>query len=86
MRYAAVLIVTVLLAVTGPARGASSSNILSNKVASTTEQSAERTQDPASGSAVFNERSSKAQDFAVFGLIGLGIIGLLWIRRHTSEL
>jgi hypothetical protein len=26
------------------------------------------------------------QDLSLFGILGLGIIGLLWIRRHTSEL
>lgn len=26
------------------------------------------------------------QDLSLFGVLGLGIIGLLWIRRHTSEL
>ena len=25
-------------------------------------------------------------DLSLFGVIALGIIGLLWIRRHTSEL
>jgi hypothetical protein len=26
------------------------------------------------------------QDLSIFGVISLGIIGLFWIRRHTSEL
>ena len=27
-----------------------------------------------------------AQDLYLFGVISLGVIGLFWIRRHTSEL
>lgn len=27
-----------------------------------------------------------AQDLSLFGVISLGVIGLFWIRRHTSEL
>jgi len=30
--------------------------------------------------------SPSIQDLSLFGVLGLGIIGLLWIRRHTSEL
>ena len=26
------------------------------------------------------------KDLSIFGVISLGIIGLFWIRRHTSEL
>jgi hypothetical protein len=30
--------------------------------------------------------TASAQDLSLFGVISLGIIGLFWIRRHTSEL
>ena len=29
---------------------------------------------------------ASAQDLSLFGVLALGIIGLLWVRRHTSEL
>lgn len=29
---------------------------------------------------------ASAQDLSLFGIISLGVIGLFWIRRHTSEL
>ena len=37
-------------------------------------------------SARSNSQPASAQDLAIFGVIALGVIGLLWIRRHTSEL
>lgn len=30
--------------------------------------------------------SASALDLSFFGVIALGVIGLFWIRRHTSEL
>ena len=30
--------------------------------------------------------TTSAQDLSLFGILALGIIGLLWIRRHTAEL
>jgi hypothetical protein len=30
--------------------------------------------------------TASAQDLSIFAVISLGVIGLLWIRRHTSEL
>ncbi len=30
--------------------------------------------------------NTSAQDLSIFGVISLGVIGLFWIRRHTSEL
>lgn len=30
--------------------------------------------------------NASALDLSLFGVISLGVIGLLWIRRHTSEL
>jgi hypothetical protein len=29
---------------------------------------------------------TSAADLSLFGILALGIIGLLWVRRHTSEL
>lgn len=29
---------------------------------------------------------TSAADLSLFGILTLGIIGLLWVRRHTSEL
>ncbi len=44
--------------------------------------------DPETVVATDAERQSQASalDLALFGVIGLGVLGLLWIRRHTSEL
>ncbi len=36
--------------------------------------------------AVHSDPTVSAQDLYLFGVISLGIIGLFWIRRHTSEL
>jgi hypothetical protein len=30
--------------------------------------------------------NASALDLSLFGVISLGVIGLFWIRRHTSEL
>ena len=30
--------------------------------------------------------NTSALDLSLFGVITLGVIGLFWIRRHTSEL
>ena len=30
--------------------------------------------------------ATSAADLSLFGILALGIIGLLWVRRHTSEL
>jgi hypothetical protein len=30
--------------------------------------------------------TSSVQDLSIFGVISLGILGLLWVRRHTTEL
>jgi len=30
--------------------------------------------------------TSSVQDLSIFGVISLGIMGLLWVRRHTTEL
>lgn len=37
-------------------------------------------------SEVDQRSQASALDLALFGVIGLGVLGLLWIRRHTSEL
>lgn len=33
-----------------------------------------------------NESGVSALDLSLFGIISLGVLGLFWIRRHTSEL
>ena len=30
--------------------------------------------------------TSSVQDLSIFGVISLGILGMLWVRRHTTEL
>ena len=30
--------------------------------------------------------TSSVQDLSIFGVISLGIMGLIWVRRHTTEL
>jgi len=30
--------------------------------------------------------TSSVQDLSIFGVISLGIMGLVWVRRHTAEL
>ena len=33
-----------------------------------------------------NRPVASALDLSLFGIISLGVLGLFWIRRHTSEL
>ena len=40
---------------------------------------------PESPAAMAAATSSPAQDLSLFGIMALGIIGLLWVRRHTAE-
>ena len=46
---------------------------------------------PTSDSSLANELDTtrpvaSALDLSLFGIISLGVLGLFWIRRHTSEL
>ncbi|MCB1685537.1 MAG: hypothetical protein R3E82_01480 [Pseudomonadales bacterium] len=98
MRFAPKLTARILLAAALSATAISAAEArspdnLSNKVTSipaqTTEHRHERQSDATTrpqNATLKTGVTSKAQDLAVFALIGLGIIGLLWIRRHTSEL
>jgi hypothetical protein len=55
-------------------------------LASAEQASAANSVNQAVESAGLQNASASAQDLSLFGVLALGIIGLLWVRRHTSEL
>ena len=94
VRFATILTLTVILMVAAPDLVAGGLPNMSTKMPSKVELTTERSFDPAvrktartqPSGVVTRETGSRVQEMALFGLIGLGILGLLWIRRHTSEL
>ena len=85
MRTLAATLLVLLLAVTPPALGSVSP--AEERAAPENTASILSTSDDLRAS----ERDSatpvaSALDLSLFGIISLGVLGLFWIRRHTSEL
>ena len=61
-----------------------SSNLLSTGVTGTNHETPATVQHVAMTQA--ESHTSSVQDLSIFVVLSLGIMGLLWVRRHTSEL
>lgn len=83
---AALILIAVLTGAMPAATAAAAANGPANNVTSLTEVTLEGGSHAPTGDAASTEPRTTVQDIAIFGLISLGVLGLLWIRRHTSEL
>jgi hypothetical protein len=83
---AALILIAVLTGAMPAAAAAAAANGTTNNVTSLTEVALEGGSHAPTGDAARTEPRTTMQDIAIFGLISLGVLGLLWIRRHTSEL
>jgi len=83
MRWLALTVLITLLTVTQTATAAAEENGMSNML---TENGAVTQTGAARSEAERHPSIVSSPDLYLFGVISLGILGLFWIRRHTSEL
>jgi len=75
---------TAAVATPGTPPDTASSNLLSTGVTGTNHETPATVKHVAMTQA--ESHTSSVQDLSIFVVLSLGIMGLLWVRRHTSEL
>ena len=82
MKSLAITVLVLLIAVTPLGAVAADESIPENMTAILTNPENVSATDPGAATTPI----ASALDLSLFGIISLGVLGLFWIRRHTSEL